>query len=225
MNGAVPEGASAALERALGKEASAATRSLLLRYGPETRYRDGRVLAWQGDAAERAFLVVSGLVRPRKHRVGASDIVLPAAGPGDWACLAETVAASPVQADYACSGECLLLGFLARNLSRLRDDPEAERWLSLCLAREAVTLGSFLSEGGPLARIASFLLSRRKRAAGIESSSVSVTQAEIASCLGLTRETVNKRLGELESRGIVETARGSLRIPDWSALEEILNAD
>jgi CRP/FNR family transcriptional regulator, cyclic AMP receptor protein len=225
MNGSVPEGASAALDRALGKEGSAAMRSLLLRYGSEIRHRDGRVLAWQGEAVERAFLLVSGSVRPLKHRIGASDIVLPAAGPGDWVCLAETVAASPVQADYACFGECGFLAFPARSLALLRAHPETERWISLCLAREAVALGSFLSEGGPLARIASFLLSRRKLAAGLESSSVTVTQAEIAASLGLTRETVNKRLAELESRGIVETARGSLKIPDWAALEEILGSD
>jgi CRP-like cAMP-binding protein len=219
------EGLPALIDEALGRDLPETGRSALRRFGSYVSHRAGRIIAWQGEIAERCYFLLSGSVRPLKHRIGAADIVLPIATRGDWICLAEMVSSSPVLADQACASDCALLSFGARNFALLRGTPGIETWVSLCLAREATSLGGFLAEGGPMERIASFLLSRRKRAAGIESSSVSVTQAEIAVCLGLTRETVNKRLAELESRGIVETSRGSLRIPDWSALEEILRAD
>ncbi|NLX27330.1 MAG: winged helix-turn-helix domain-containing protein, partial [Lentisphaerae bacterium] len=37
--------------------------------------------------------------------------------------------------------------------------------------------------------------------------------------LGLSRETVNRRLADLEKRGLVQTGRSEIRIPDWTALE------
>ncbi len=208
-------------EEALSRDLAPGALAAVLRYGAETPCREGRVLAWQGDAAEKAFLVLSGAIRPVKRRVGASDVVLPPATAGDWVCLAEMISGAPVQADYSCAGDSAVLAFGERNLGLLRSSPGVEPWISLCLARECAGLGAFLATGGPLERIASFLLSMRRRLAGLESSSVSVTQAEIANSLGLTRETVNKRLGELERRGILETGRGRVAIKDWTALEAI----
>jgi len=47
---------------------------------------------------------------------------------------------------------------------------------------------------------------------------VATTQAEIARGLGLSRETVNKRLAELEAQGLLSTRRSEVAVPDWDAL-------
>jgi CRP-like cAMP-binding protein len=155
----------------------------------------------------------------------ASSIALPAIGRGEWACLAEMISSSPAQADYVALDECLCLSFSPFNLSALRDLPVLERWLCLSLARGVLSLHSHLAEGGPLERILSWLLSRRRVIGGAESLAVSTTQAEIATCLGLSRETVNKRLAELEERGLISTGRAEIRVPDWLLLEAELRGD
>jgi len=38
-------------------------------------------------------------------------------------------------------------------------------------------------------------------------------------CKGFSRETVNRRLADLEKRGLVQTGRSEIHIPDWEALE------
>jgi CRP-like cAMP-binding protein len=48
---------------------------------------------------------------------------------------------------------------------------------------------------------------------------LTVTQGELASMLGVSRESVNKTLNLLSQRGIVETARGAITITDMAALK------
>jgi CRP-like cAMP-binding protein len=187
--------------------------------------RAGRTFAWQGEAVDRCLLVLSGRLEPTKFRSGAPPLTLGALGPGDWAVLAEMVAGAPALADYAAADESAGLAFNAYNLEALRRRPAVERWLALALARSALALHAQLAAGGPRERIVSWLLGRRRSLAGRDSAAVSATQAEIARCLGLSRETVNKRLAELEARGLVATERGAVGVPDWAALEAALQDD
>ena len=208
-----------------GKGLDPAEAPALLRYGAEVGLRAGRQFAWQGDDAERCLLVMTGRLAARKNRAGAPPLALPSVGRGEWACLAEVVASSPAQADYAAEADSVCLGFSRFNLAALRERPGIERWISLCLARGTMALHAQLASGGPRERIASWLLSRRRNLGGVESAAVAATQAEIARCLGLSRETVNKRLAEFEAAGLVATGRAEIRVPDWEALERALNED
>lgn len=214
------------LEAALrGKGLDASRAPALLRYGAEAVLRPGRQFAWQGDEVERCFLVLTGRLSALKNRSGAPPLALPSAGRGEWACLAELVAASPAQADYCAQEESVCLAFTAYNLAALRERPGMERWIGLCLARGTMALHAQLASGGPRERIAAWLLSRRKSIGGLESAAVTATQAEIARCLGLSRETVNKRLAEFEASGLLATGRAEIRVPDWEALERALREE
>jgi CRP-like cAMP-binding protein len=208
-----------------GRGLDAAEAPALLRYGAEVGLRPGRQFAWQGDEVDRCLLVLTGRLAALKNRSGAPPLALPAIGRGEWACLAELVAASPAQADYAAEEESVCLGFSSFNLRALRDRPGLERWISLCLARGTMALHAQLASGGPRERIAAWLLSRRRSLGGVESAAVAATQAEIARCLGLSRETVNKRLAEFEAAGLVATGRAAIRVPDWEALERTLREE
>ena len=54
--------------------------------------------------------------------------------------------------------------------------------------------------------------------AGLGNAAVSATQERIARAVGVTRETVNKRLGILADAGLIRVARGSIEVVDWVAL-------
>jgi CRP-like cAMP-binding protein len=206
--------------RARGLDAAEAP--ALLRYGAEVSLRAGRQFAWQGEEVERCLLLLTGRISAVKNRSGAPPLALPAVGRGEWVGLAEAVAASQAQADYSAAEDSLCLGFSAFNLGALRERPGIERWISLCLARGTMALHAQLAAGGPRERIAAWLLSRRRMIGGVECSSISTTQAEIARCLGLSRETVNKRLAEFEASGLLSTGRAEIGVPDWKALEDSL---
>lgn len=208
-----------------GRGADPSCAAALLRYGAETSLREGRQFAWQGDEAERCFLVLGGRLSATKHRAGAPPLALPAVGRGEWACLAEAVASAPCQADYAAEEESLCLAYSAYNLEALRDNPGVERWIGLCLARSSLSLHALVASGGPRQRIGAWLLSRRRVIGGAENGAVSATQAKIARCLGLSRETVNKRLADFEKAGLLSTQRGEILIPDWDRLEEVLGEE
>ena len=218
-DGDLREALSSALK---GKGLPPGEEAFLLRFGSELRLRAGRQFAWQDDGIDKCLIVLSGRISVTKHRVNAPSIALPQIARGEWACLAEVIARAPSQADYAAIEECVCLSFSPFNLAAVRQRPQIESWISLCMARGALALHSFLAEGGPRERIVSWLLARRRVVGGVESSAVATTQAEIARSLGLSRETVNRRLAEFEAQGLLSTRRSEVAIPDWDALERSL---
>lgn len=191
----------------------------LARAGGESHIRDGRVYLWQDDPVERAALVLDGRFLPVKHRMGGADITLPAAGRGEWICLCETMLRIPSLADYIASSDTTILVVPARNLDILQNTPATSRWITSALARSLASIHSWLLEGGAPERILGWLLSRKKEIAGTVNASITATQSQIALELGLSRETINRRLADLEKRGLVQTGRSEIRIPDWEALE------
>lgn len=205
------------LESLFGQDAA-----FVARYGNEAVLREGRPLFWQDDPVDRAALILDGRILPVKHRLGGQDIVLPPLISGDWAALPEMTAHAASQADYVADTETVYLSFSGHNFAAIRERVSIERHLALALARSTLSLHSWLQEGGSLERIVAWILSKRKSTAGIEKASVTVTQAELARYLGLTRETVNKRLCELERNGLIETHRGGISVADWDSLSSFL---
>ncbi len=208
----------------LGRDAGALA-TLLPRYGAVQTLRSGRAFAWQDDPADRCALVLSGRLLPTKNRIGAPPIVLPPLAPGSWACLAESVARAPAQADYRARGDAELFVIPAYNLSLLEKRAEFAAVLPLLLARETLALHGWLLGGGNRERVVGWLLARRKTVAGIENHSIAATQADIAGDLGLARETVNRHLARLEAEGLLFTGRAEISVPDWAALEDSLRED
>lgn len=207
------------LENLFGDDAQ-----FILRYGSEAILREGRAFFWQDDSVDRCALILDGRILPVKHRLGASDIVLPPLVRGDWIALAELTALSAAQADYIADRDTGYVAFTARNYAAIRERISVERKLALALARSTLSLHSWLQEGGSLERTLAWILSRRKKTATMENSSIVVTQAQLARYLGLTRETVNKRLNQLEEEGLIRTRRGVLEIPDWEQISEYVDS-
>ena len=192
----------------------------LARAGGESHIRKGRPFLWQDDPVERAALVLDGRILPVKHRMGGPDITLPAVDRGEWICLCESMLRIPALADYVASSDTTILAVPARNLELLQNAPVTSRWITRSLARAFASIHSWLLEGGAPERILGWLLSRKREIAGTVNASITATQSQIALELGLSRETVNRRLADLEKRGLVQTGRAEIVIPDWDALSD-----
>ena len=198
-------------------EEGPAPRAVLLalrRASAEVTLRAGKALFYQDDRADRAWLVCAGELRRVMYRSDESTAELGRPGRGDWLGLAECVLESVYLADAVAQSGCELLVFSRQGLLRLLDQPVAAAYLLTQMAREHYRLHTRVEVRLPLDRTARVLAERASGGGG----SFTGTQDEIASAVGLTRETVNRHLAQLEARGIVRVGRGLVEVLDAETL-------
>ncbi|GJL90357.1 Crp/Fnr family transcriptional regulator [Hyphococcus sp.] len=130
----------------------------------------------------------------------------------------------PLSADTVTNCELLFLS--RQQLSRLRRaHPELETALLEFAVKVARITLNFVEEATifPLqARIASRLsyLSASARARGESVDDLQIGQKEIGVMVGASRQAVNKILAEFQSKGLIETHYGGIRIKDRKGLHQ-----
>ena len=198
--------------RALGNEAL----ELLLRLGTAIHHERERVLAYQGEKPDRVFLVVRGRVRLLKYCSDDTCVVLTDAAPGEWVGLTEAALACPSLANAAALPGSDVLAFSLESLRRIRTSPALTENLFTSMARTAYRLHLRIEENTPLPRLARFLLEHATPGEGAPT--VRATQDQIAEAIGVTRETVNRHLQQLQSDLMVVLGRGTIEIVDAAEL-------
>lgn len=208
---------------------SAAERLTALRPVP---VRAGEVIYRQGDATERLFVVVSGLVRTSVLSRSGRAYVLADFGPGDAfgeVCFCE-IRARQEQAVAAVDslvlpvGPAELIGFAASGEKAV---VELLEMFSHRLAETERRLEELALEG-VRARIIGLLLRvapRDLEAGGFVELAEVWTHDEIAARIPTTREQVTTVLGELRKRGAIDYGRGRAMRVRRERLEEMLSRD
>jgi len=197
--------------------------SALLRHGRGTETREGRAFFYQGDKAEAAYLLLEGRARQVKYKADGKSLELPILEAGDWLGLGELAIGAAHPCDILAECPCLSLAFPLYGFALASSLRSFACLVSRALARELLALHSYVEDEAPEQRILSFLLSRKKELAGIGNSRIAVTQEGIARAVGVTRETVNKKLKSLEDGGLINTLRGQIEVLDWEGLAERRN--
>jgi CRP-like cAMP-binding protein len=217
--------ARARLEAALARvlepadpDARERTLDAVLRYGRGAELREGKAFFYQGDKAEAAYLIVEGRARALQYRMSGKPVELPPRGPGDWLGLAALALDSPYSHDALADTGCAALAFGRCSFAIASAGTAFSSLSARALAREVLALHAYIEDDSPEERIVSFLLARRKEIGGFSNARVSATQELIARAVGVTRETVNKRLAALEGLGLVRTLRGQIEVLDWEGL-------
>lgn len=115
-------------------------------------------------------------------------------------------------------------------VSFLRNEPDVMYNLLSRLYRGTdglLTRLVYLMSGSAQARLITEILITAKRFGKKSSTSTSIictiTETELASYAGLTRETVSREMKRLSERKLVLLSRGKLEIPDITLLEEALS--
>jgi CRP-like cAMP-binding protein len=190
-------------------------------------FRAGTVIFGEGEPGDSLHVVVDGRVRIVAAGPNGEEATVAVVGPGD------------------CFGEFSLLDGLPRSASALapvatktfmvtREDfvdwvterPTAAlaimETLSLRLRKMDEALVDLVSLDLPH-RLSKQLLGLAKihdleTVLNNGTLRLSVTQGELASMLGVSRESVNKTLNQFSQQGVVETARGAITITDMAAL-------
>jgi CRP/FNR family transcriptional regulator, cyclic AMP receptor protein len=211
----------ALVEAALARSRNAEGEELfdtVLRYGRRAETREGKAFFYQGDKAESAHLLLEGTVRPVKYKASGKPIELPPLAAGDWLGLPELASGVAHPYDALADESCSSIAFSRYGYALASLVPAFAAMVTGALARELLALYAFTEDESPEERIIAFLLSRKRELAGIGTTRVSVTQERLAQAIGVSRETVNKRLKILEHQGLLKTLRGEIEVLDWKVL-------
>jgi CRP/FNR family transcriptional regulator, cyclic AMP receptor protein len=203
-------------------------RAELLGLGRPVHYRRGAWIIIQGDHSDEVFLLVEGRVKVTLDTATGREVVLAVDGRGDLlgtfeaidaqirARTASTVALEPV----ACR---VLTGEQFRDY--LAAHPAASRVLAAWVIRRLQAADRRRIDGTTLDtphRLAQFLLDLVERDGRGDQGGVDIDiplpQHELASLIGVSRNSVVRALAALRSRGLVATSRHTITIADLAAL-------
>jgi CRP-like cAMP-binding protein len=184
--------------------------------------RDATVF-WAGDLGDSLHLVASGHVAAqittRRGDVATVRIIGPGEHFGELAIVSPGPRSATIRA--LTPAETLVIGH--EDFEQLRQDPEIERVFVAALATEIRRLAGALTD-------ALYLTAHDhlwKRLAAVDTlfagtsdeTELPLTQSMLASLAGVTRQTANKFLDDVESRGVIRRdTRGRVTVIDRAAL-------
>jgi CRP-like cAMP-binding protein len=192
----------------------------------ERHYRTGDVIFRKGDRCEGLFIVLSGRVRTSITSMDGREQVLKVFGPGRTLADIPVFDDEPVPSDAVAAMDSTVAILSQPDLlDLLRRHPDVSLDVIRLFAsrlRAYKLVVEDLSLRDVVGRVARLL---RDRARGqptlVEDSASAVlryTQNEIAALVGSVREVVQRALKTLEHAGVIQMARGRIRITDVEAL-------
>jgi len=191
-------------------------------FGLPTRFPPGATLFRQGERPQRVYVIEHGEValwdesRPQRRLV---QVVHAGASVGDLPVLLD----QPSLYTAVARVETQTLAFSRATVDDLLElDPKiCFLWFRLLARRldPGYQRNIALAGRSALERLGRFLL-QELQASG--DPWVELTQAELASALGLSRQRVSRVLGALERLGVVEQERGGVRVLAPDRLRELL---
>ena len=182
----------------------------------------------QGGVGQALLGLLDGFVKISSTAISGREVVLEVVGPGGWLGELETFSASPRQADVMTLTQCRVLTFDRRDVLRaMARSPEGALALvdlvshRLRLARQRVLDVIGLPAPARLAKTLMYLDDLRMGATrcGICTEKPLLSQSELGSLAGLSRESINKTLAAFRDAGLISSSRRSLTIRDRCALE------
>lgn len=196
--------------------------------GIERRVARGVRIVDQGDAGDALHTILSGSVRVAMLSPDGIEATLAILRPGDSFGELALFDGEPRGATVVALTVVRTLVVPREAFARwLTDRPHVSgallRALSQRLRRTDALLADFSFVGLP-ARLARRLIDLHE-SQGVEGKAeggtVKITQADLATMLGVSRESVNKELGLLADAGVLQPRRGAVDLLGLSALREI----
>ena len=210
MDRAKPAYVNAPADAAIARQDAALrpAQSTLATRGKRRIYRKGTLLIEEGDQGDSVFFILSGRVKVFATDDEGREFVHSILGAGDY--FGEmSLDGGPRSASVITMEptECAVLG-KADVRARMAADPDfAFELLTTAIgrAREATRVARGLALGGVYSRLAAFLeITARPGADGVRIIGDVLTQQEIASRIGSSREMVSRIMKDLETGGYIE---------------------
>ena len=177
---------------------------------------EGRVLFERGDAADAAYVVLSGRLAIGVREPDGQEVHFAELGPGAVLGEAAVIDGGPRTASVRAARDAQLLRLPASAfLDAVREEPD----LAFALLRDVVAKLR-LADGQIEERSALPLAARVARFLLAADGPVTMTQAEMAERLGASREAVNRQLARLAGAGAIRRTRGRVEVTDAALLHE-----
>jgi CRP-like cAMP-binding protein len=187
----------------------------------------GDFLFHKGDEGTALYIIYKGLVKIAVPTKRGDEVTLAILTDGDFFGEMALLDGMPRSADAMALEDTQLyvlnradfLSFLFQNEHAVRTIIQA---LSLRLRKtdDMVAEVCFLNVSARLAkRLVDLIESRHQAEKGDEQRNLHLTQRQLASLIGVSRETVNKELKILREKGIVATARNAITVQDLERLK------
>lgn len=193
--------------------------------GRRVEFRRGRALFVQGDRAERVFVIERGWVIITSVGAGGREIVLGLRGPGDVIGELSALDGEPRSSTAVAVDDLEVVVVHAGALTRALRDPDTANELIRMLAarlRDADRKRLEFASLDTLGRVAWRLLELGERLGEQTPDGIvlelPLSQEQLASWCGASREATVKALSALRTLGCVATGRRSLVIRDADAL-------
>lgn len=203
----------------------------LLAAGRITSAPRGAQITSRSDEEASFLIVLKGRVRMNSHTAGGREFLVAFLGPGQLYGMRPCIDRQARSYGSSAESDVELLIVRAHRLRELlASNPElnmiALQFLShrLGVVSQAVEQFALWSPGQQLAwRLLSFL--RAPDPASVNGMRLNVSQDSLAGMIGRTRQTTNKLLKSLESRGIIALDYGQVTILDIDALRTYLDTE
>lgn len=215
----------------LGRLPEAALEGLIAR-GRAVRFTKGEALYRRGEAGESMIAIVSGRVKISNITDDAREVVLNFLGPGDLIGEMATLDGSSRSADATALEPVEGILFYRRDMiATLERHPEALLGIVSDLARK-LRMTSAMVEHGVLqmsGRAARGLLRlAEQHGDDVHDGTrldIKLSQKDLGSYLGLSRENTSRELGRLREAGLIRVDGGEIVIIDAEGLEDWATAE
>lgn len=202
----------------------------LARAGKPRSWAPGTMLFQRGDRGDGMYAIVSGNVRIVLEGPTGAEVIVRRLGPGDVFGELAALDGHPRSASALAETSVRALHISTRAFRAwIEEHPAVAVPLLAQLSHRLRTTNDQVAEIGLLdveTRIARRLLTRfaTPPATLARGARVAVNQRDLAAELGLTRESVNKHLARLKTRGVIALERGAIVLLEPAALREAAEA-
>jgi CRP/FNR family cyclic AMP-dependent transcriptional regulator len=220
-------------ENSLLKHLDAADRARLAEYAQIVRYPAGAIIFQRGDPGDSMMAVVMGRVKICTHSVEGKELILNIIKSGEVFGEISLIDGESRTADASALEACQLLVLERRDFQRhLDENPRVAKRLLAILCQRLRRTSAHLEESLFLevpARLARVLL-HLSQAYGIPAKAgvcidVKLSQQQLGSIAGITRESVNKQLGLWQKAGWIAVRNGYITVVEADPLAQLSGLD
>jgi CRP-like cAMP-binding protein len=210
-----------------------ALQSLILDRSVVRQYAKGQVISLEGCVSKGLFALLEGMVHLVRSIGDGEEGLIHVCEPGHWFAEYALLSGKPTIGTFLAHTQAAVLQLPKGHFDRIvAEEPRYyEAFARLALSRYAI-LVRMLAEVRDLAvevrlrdRLAVMVQMRSEERPQAGAVSLSVSQADLARMIGISRQTLNVLLSKLQQAGLIEVGFRRIRVLDVQGLADARGAD
>jgi CRP-like cAMP-binding protein len=199
----------------------AALQNLIIERSVRKSYRKGDYIVREGQPPKAMHAVLSGRVRvTRKIGDEQEELLIQLGGPGFWTGDYAVYSGAKSIASIVADTAVTTLALTVKEFERIvREEPGYFRAFADLLFERYADLLRYLAESHGLApeewlrtRLIDLAAVLRRDNPAVDAGVITLSQAELAAMMGMSRQTLSTLLGRLETRGLITVGFRSIRV-------------